>query len=67
MTVKITICVHRADEGGFWADVPSLPGCYSQAETIEELLERIKEAIACHLDAPDDQLPGDANLQEIDI
>jgi predicted RNase H-like HicB family nuclease len=36
MNVKIT--VHEAEEGGFWADVPALPGCVSQGETMDELL-----------------------------
>jgi predicted RNase H-like HicB family nuclease len=41
------VIIHRADpdETGFWAEVPSLPGCFSQGETIEETLENIKDAI----------------------
>ncbi len=35
MTLKVII--HSAEEGGFWAEVPSLPGCVSQGETIEEV------------------------------
>ena len=41
-----TVVVHEEPEGGFWAEVPALPGCYSQGETVEELLENIREAIA---------------------
>ena len=43
------IFVHRAEEGGFWAEVPALPGCYSQGETIEETMENAKEAIEAHI------------------
>lgn len=41
---KFTVIIHR-DKNGFWAEVPALPGCYSQGETIDELLDHIKEAI----------------------
>jgi predicted RNase H-like HicB family nuclease len=37
--------VHDAEEGGFWAEVPALPGCFTQGETKEELLENLKDAI----------------------
>lgn len=44
-----TILIHQAEEGGFWSEVPALPGCYSQGETIDETLENTKEAIEAHL------------------
>ena len=47
--MEYTIILHPAEEGGFWAEVPALPGCYSQGETIEESLKNIKEAIESHL------------------
>lgn len=37
--------VHDAEEGGFWAEVPALPGCFTQGETREELLENLQEAV----------------------
>lgn len=37
--------VHDAEEGGYWAEVPALPGCFTEGETREELLANIKEAI----------------------
>ena len=43
MTLKATI--HRADEGGFWAEVPALPGCVTQGETIEEVETSLREAV----------------------
>jgi len=43
MTVKVLI--HEAEEGGFWAEVPSLPGCLSQGENLDELKNNVKEAI----------------------
>ena len=46
--MKIKVVVHNAEEGGFWAEVPSIPGCFTQGDTWEELLKNIYEAIeAC--------------------
>ena len=43
--MKLKIIVHDAEEGGFWAEVPALPGCATQGETFEELLENLYEAV----------------------
>jgi predicted RNase H-like HicB family nuclease len=40
------VVIHEEPQGGFWAEVPALPGCYSQGETVEELLENIREAMS---------------------
>jgi len=47
--LEYTILIHRAEEGGYWSEVPLLPGCYSQGETIDETLNNTKEAIEAHL------------------
>lgn len=44
--MKVKIIVHQADEGGYWAEVPAIPGCVSQGETLDELDDNIREAIA---------------------
>jgi predicted RNase H-like HicB family nuclease len=43
--MKIKVLVHEAEEGGYWGEVPALPGCASQGETVEELLGNLREAI----------------------
>jgi predicted RNase H-like HicB family nuclease len=43
--VKIKVVVHEAEEGGYWAEVPAIPGCATQGETMEELLDNLREAI----------------------
>jgi predicted RNase H-like HicB family nuclease len=43
--MKIKVIVHEADEGGFWAEVPAIPGCATQGETMDELLRNLHEAI----------------------
>ncbi len=44
------IVVHAEPSGGFWGEVPSLPGCYSQGESIEELQGNLREAISGYLE-----------------
>jgi predicted RNase H-like HicB family nuclease len=44
--MKMKVIVHEAEEGGYWAEVPALPGCVSEAATWEEMLANIREAIA---------------------
>jgi predicted RNase H-like HicB family nuclease len=43
--MKIKVVVHEAEEGGYWAEVPSIPGCATQGETFEELLKNLYEAV----------------------
>jgi predicted RNase H-like HicB family nuclease len=43
--MKIKVVVHEAEEGGFWAEVPAIPGCATQGETMDELLHNLHEAI----------------------
>jgi predicted RNase H-like HicB family nuclease len=43
--MKIKVVVHEADEGGYWAEVPAIPGCATQGETFEELLKNLYEAV----------------------
>ena len=40
----IKAIVHQAEEGGFWAEVPALPGCLTQGETKEEIQQNLLEA-----------------------
>ena len=41
----IKAIIHDAEEGGYWAEVPALPGCMTQGETMEELHANLLEAI----------------------
>ncbi|HYW05642.1 MAG TPA: type II toxin-antitoxin system HicB family antitoxin [Longimicrobium sp.] len=43
--MKLKVVVHEAEEGGYWAEVPALPGCATQGETFEELLHNLYEAV----------------------
>jgi predicted RNase H-like HicB family nuclease len=65
---KYAVVIHEEAEGGFWAEVPALPGCYSQGETVEELMGNIREAIAGVLEVMKEQgkLP-ESNIQILDV
>ena len=43
--VKLKVVVHEAEEGGYWAEVPAVPGCATQGDTFEELLSNLYEAV----------------------
>ncbi len=48
--MKIEVVVHEAEEGGYWAEVPAIPGCATQGETMEARMANVHEAIeACLL------------------
>ena len=43
--MKLKVIVHEAEEGGFWAEAPSIQGCATQGETFDELLGNLYEAV----------------------
>jgi predicted RNase H-like HicB family nuclease len=43
--MKLKVIIHAAEEGGYWSEIPALPGCVTQAETIEALIPNIYEAV----------------------
>ena len=45
LNVKLSVVVHEAEEGGYWAEVPAIPGCATQGESFEELLTNLYEAV----------------------
>ena len=51
--MKIKIVVHEAEEGGFWAEVPAIPGCATQGDSMDELWEALGEAISLYLSTPE--------------
>ena len=63
--MKIQAIVHTAEEGGFWAEVPALPGCFTQADTFEELEIRLAEAIEGWLLVDAERVVQDRTAQTI--
>ena len=65
--MKLKVVIHEAEEGGYWATVPALPGCVSEGDTLEEMGSNIREAIECYLDIPEPALPEKARLEEVEV
>ena len=49
--MKFQVVIHEANEGGYWAEVLSLPGCFSQGKTKDEAMKNVKEAIEVYLES----------------
>ena len=65
MTLKVLI--HKAEEGGYWAEVPALPGCVSQGETMDELRTNVREAIEGWLLAEEDTAQAGAADRVLEV
>ena len=62
------IVIHEDPESGFWAEVPALPGCYSQAETMREFLSNVREAISGVLEVMREQgKQPEQNIRILDL
>ncbi|MEG4839506.1 MULTISPECIES: type II toxin-antitoxin system HicB family antitoxin [unclassified Microcoleus] len=48
--MKIRAIIHPAEEGGYWAEVPALPGCITEGDTMEEVIANLKDAMVGWLD-----------------
>jgi predicted RNase H-like HicB family nuclease len=65
--MKIKVIVHEAEEGGYWAEVPAIPGCATQGETFEELLTNLYEAVEGCLSVDVSQPQGTENGRVLEI
>ena len=64
--MKIKVVVHEAEEGGYWAEVPAIPGCATQGDTMEDLVANVHEAIEACLDVevePPEHSPSDRIME----
>lgn len=67
--MKIKVIVHDAEEGGYWAEVPAIPGCATQGDTFEELLRNLYEAVegCLSVDVSQVQVTAEDRVLEIAI
>lgn len=65
--MKITLVVHEAEEGGYWAEVPAIPGCATEGDTWEELLQNLYEAVEGCLSVDLEQLNIEGNDRIVEI
>ncbi len=65
---KYTVVIHEDPEGGSWAEVPALPGGYSQGESVDELMENVREAMGGVLEVMREQGTNpEPNIRVLDI
>ncbi len=67
--MKLKVVIHEAEEGGYWAEVPSIPGCVTQGESFDELLTNLYEAVegCLSLDIQDIHITGNDKIMEIAV
>ena len=67
--MKLKVVIHEAKEGGYWAEVPSIPGCATQGDSFEELLGNLYEAVegCLSLDAGDVTVSENVRVLEIAV
>jgi len=67
--MKLKVVLHLAEEGGYWAEVPAIPGCATQGETLEDLLANLYEAVEGCLSVPIEsvQIGSEDRLLEIAV
>lgn len=67
--MKIKVVVHEAEEGGYWAEVPAIPGCATEGDTFEELLQNLYEAVegCLSVDVAEPKADGKERILEIAI
>ncbi len=65
--MKLKVVIRESEEGGFWAEVPSIPGCATQGDTFEELLSNIYEAVEGCLSVEVQEVPLSGTDRVIEI
>jgi len=67
--MKLKVIIHEAEEGGFWAEVPSIPGCVTQGDTFDELLTNIYDAVegCLSIDVQETDLSATSRIMEIAV
>lgn len=53
--MNIKAIIHPAEEGGYWAEVPALPGCITEGDTMEEVMANLQDAIKGWLEVANDR------------
>jgi len=61
--MKLKILIHQDEKSGYWAEVPSLPGCFTQGETMDDLLTNLYEAIDGYLKVKEEETMNLANAR----
>jgi antitoxin HicB len=64
---KFTVLLFEEAEGGYSVEVPELPGCFTEGDTLEEALANAREAIQCYLDPAKRPAARKMQVQEVEV
>ena len=60
--------VHPHEDGGYWAEVPALPGCYTDGDTMEEIRANLPKAIRFHIEGLNSfEVPDESELETVSV
>ena len=67
--MKLKVIIHEAEEGGYWAEVPAIPGCMTQGETMKDLIENLYDAIegCLSIDMKEIRMEGRDTVMELAV
>jgi predicted RNase H-like HicB family nuclease len=65
--MRLKVIIHDAEEGGYWAEVPAIPGCVTQGDSFEELLQNLYEAVEACLSADVEEAQTDPTARLVEI
>ncbi|PZV25427.1 MAG: type II toxin-antitoxin system HicB family antitoxin [Snowella sp.] len=65
--MKIKAIIHPAEEGGYWAEVPALPGCITEGDSMDEAINNIQDAIQGWLEVANESQKVDSISKVIEI
>ena len=65
---KYKAIIHSDEDGGYWAEVPALPGCYTDGDTIEEVRANLPKAIRFHIEGLNSfEVPAGTELAAVSV
>ena len=65
--MSLKVVVHEAEEGGYWAEVPAIPGCATQGDSLKVLMQNVYEAIEACLSVDIDEAANPSGDQDLEI
>jgi predicted RNase H-like HicB family nuclease len=67
--MKLKVIIHEAEEGGYWAEVPAIPGCMTQGQSLQELIENLYDAVqgCLSIDINEVQLKHNDKVMELAV
>jgi predicted RNase H-like HicB family nuclease len=65
--MKIKAIIHPAEEGGYWAEVPALPGCITEGDSMDEVIDNLQDAIQGWLEVANESKQPESRSEVIEI